>query len=129
MSSIINGDRPDGIWTVLVKGFSARMSESVAITISQDSRVDAYFGKCRFFYFWNYSSSPNSHSTPSSSQLGVRYKLVEQDNAVYKEPADIYKEPVGPDKLPQEKFRKGNPKAIPGEYIVILPKETYEGAG
>src|SRR5262245_34197374 len=33
--TIINSDKPDGgIWTVLVKGFTAKMSESVAMKIS-----------------------------------------------------------------------------------------------
>jgi len=39
--TIKNSDRPDGgIWTVLVKGFTAHMSESVAMKISEDPRVD-----------------------------------------------------------------------------------------
>ena len=39
--TIINSDRPDGgIWTVLIKGFAAKTSESVAMKISEDPRVD-----------------------------------------------------------------------------------------
>lgn len=66
-----------------------------------------------------------STATSSASQASAPFKLVERDGAIYKEAADT-NDPVAPSKLPQEKFMKGHPRAIPGEFIVILQRGTTE---
>src|SRR5262245_34707777 len=123
--TIKNSDKPDGgIWTVLVKGFTAHTSESVAMKISEDPRVDNVQENFTFAVSRGISMpAPSPEATSSASQVDTPFKLVERDGAIYKEAADT-NDHIAPSKLPQVKFIKGHPRAIPGEFIVILQSGT-----